>query len=291
MPALAVTEHGNMFSTIVFHDAARKKGIKPIIGCEVYVAPGRPADEERHARRDRQPPGAAGRERTRATTTSSSWCRPATRRASTTSRASTRSCWPQHARGLIGLSSCLKGEVADGHPHGAGTARACRRPPRTATSSGAGNFFLEMQYQGIEEQRKVNQGLVPIARDLGLPLVCTNDVHYLRQDDHKPHDILLCIGTGKTVNDEQRLRYHGDQFYLKTPEEMRASSASSPTRSPTRCGSPSAARSTSTERCTTCRTSRCPAGFTPRRLLRARRRGRDSTCACRGCASWPSRAC
>ncbi len=77
-----------------------------------------------------------------------------------------------------------------------------------------------MQYQGIEEQRAVNNGLVPLARDLGLSLVCTNDVHYLRRDDFKPHDILLCIGTGKSVAERERLRYYGDQFYLKSPEEM-----------------------------------------------------------------------
>ena len=77
-----------------------------------------------------------------------------------------------------------------------------------------------MQYQGIDEQQVVNVGLQPIAKDLGLQLVVTNDVHYLQNSDFKPHDILLCIGTGKTVNDADRLRYHGDQFYLKTAEEM-----------------------------------------------------------------------
>src|SRR5262249_24254795 len=82
--------------------------------------------------------------------------------------------------------------------------------------------FLEMQYQGIEEQKVVNRGILPLAKELNLPLVCTNDVHYLRQGDHQPHDILLCIGTGKTVNDAQRLRYTGDQFFLKTPEQMAA---------------------------------------------------------------------
>ena len=79
-----------------------------------------------------------------------------------------------------------------------------------------------MQYQGIEEQKIVNRGIVPLARELDLPLVATNDVHYLRQGDYQPHDVLLCIGTGKTVNDAQRLRYHGDQFFLKTAEQMAA---------------------------------------------------------------------
>ena len=87
---------------------------------------------------------------------------------------------------------------------------------------GPNNFFLEMQYQGIEEQKTVIKGIVPLARELNLPLIATNDVHYLRQGDYQPHDILLCIGTGKTVNDAQRLRYTGDQFFLKTAEQMAA---------------------------------------------------------------------
>ena len=125
----------------------------------------------------------------------------------------------QHAAGLIGLSSCLKGEVATeirtDQPD-----RAVRAAATFRDILGANNFFLEMQYQGIEEQRKVNSGLPRIARELNLQLVCTNDVHYLRHGDHRPHDILLCIGTGKTANDADRLRYHGDQFYLKSPEQM-----------------------------------------------------------------------
>src|SRR4030095_11572967 len=83
-------------------------------------------------------------------------------------------------------------------------------------------FFLEIQYQGIDEQKTVIKGIVPLARELNLPLIATNDVHYLRQGDYQPHDILLCIGTGKTVNDAQRLRYTGDQFFLKTAEQMAA---------------------------------------------------------------------
>ena len=127
----------------------------------------------------------------------------------------------QHARGLIGLSSCLKGEVATGL-RTEQVARARDAAAAYRDILGPGNFFLELQYQGIEEQRKVNLGLPGLASDLGLQMVVTNDVHYLRQDDAKPHDILLCIGTGKSVDDTHRLRYHGDQFYLKTPQEMAA---------------------------------------------------------------------
>src|SRR5207244_6245214 len=87
---------------------------------------------------------------------------------------------------------------------------------------GPGNFFLEMQWHGIEEQRIVNRGIPAIARDLGLDLVCTNDVHYLRESDAQPHDVLLCIGTGKAFSDPKRLRYEARQFFLKSPDEMAA---------------------------------------------------------------------
>ena len=219
-PALAVTEHGNLFSSVIFHDQARKRGIKPILGCEVYVATG--------SRHDRSgTPGATNNHlvllaenRTgyhnliklvSAGYTEGFYYKPRI----------DKELLSQHAHGLIGLSSCLKGEVATGlrleQPLKARKAAAAFRD-----ILGSGNFFLEMQYQGIEEQRTVNTGLQPIARDLGLPVVCTNDVHYLKQEDHRPHDVLLCIGTGKNVSDERRLRYHGDQFYLKSPDEMRA---------------------------------------------------------------------
>jgi DNA polymerase-3 subunit alpha len=218
MGALAVTEHGNMFSAVVFHDAARKRGIKPILGCEVYVAPGSRLDKS----------GTIGETANHlvllaetaegfrnlihlvsAGYTEGFYYKPRIDKA----------LLAAHSKGLIGLSSCLKGEVASEI-----RAEQARRAMAAAATYrdilGDGNFFLEMQFQGIDEQRIVNTGLLPIARDLALPLVCTNDVHYLRQNDHKPHDILLCIGTGKSVNDAQRLRYHGDQFFLKTGAEM-----------------------------------------------------------------------
>jgi DNA polymerase-3 subunit alpha len=218
MPALAVTEHGNMFSSVVFHDAAKKRGIKPILGCEVYVAPG--------SRFDRS--GTIGETANHlvllaetnegyknliklvsAGFTEGFYYKPRIDKA----------LLAQHSRGLIGLSSCLKGEIACEI-----RAEQARKAVAAAAAFrdilGDGNFFLEMQYQGIDEQRVVNNGLLPIARDLHMPLVCTNDVHYLREGDSKPHDILLCIGTAKSVNDAQRLRYHGDQFFLKSAAQM-----------------------------------------------------------------------
>ena len=218
MPALAVTEHGNMFSSVMFHDAARKRGVNPILGCEVYVAPG--------DRRDKSgTPGETANhlvllaeneqgfknliKLVSSGYTEGFYYKPRI----------DKQLLARHAEGLIGLSSCLKGEVACG-------IRAEQMPKALAAAAqyrdilGKGNFFLEMQFQGIEEQRIVNNGLLPIARDLEMPLVVTNDVHYLRHGDHKPHDILLCIGTGKSVNDENRLKYHGDQFFLKTAAQM-----------------------------------------------------------------------
>jgi DNA polymerase III subunit alpha len=220
MPAAAITEHGNMFSSIVFHDQARKRGINPILGCEVYVAPG-----DRRTRSGT--PGETANHlvllaETRegyhnliklvsAGYTEGFYYKPRI----------DKDLLAQHATGLIGLSSCLKGEVATGI-RSEQQQKALQAAAAYRDILGPNNFFLEMQYQGIEEQQVVNVGLQPIARDLHLNLVVTNDVHYLQNSDYKPHDILLCIGTGKTVADEDRLKYHGDQFYLKTAEEMAA---------------------------------------------------------------------
>ena len=218
MPALAVTEHGNMFSAVTFHDTARKKGVKPILGCEVYVAPG-------DRRTKSGTPGETANHLVLLAETNEGFHNLIKLVSSGYTEGFyykpriDKDLLAQHSKGLIGLSSCLKGEVAEG------IYKDRLEKARTAAATyrdilGPDNFFLELQYQGLDEQKVVNRGLPGIARDLGLPLVCTNDVHYLREDDYKPHDILLCIGTGKSVNDADRLRYHGDQFFLKTPEAM-----------------------------------------------------------------------
>jgi DNA polymerase-3 subunit alpha len=220
MSAVAVTEHGNLFSSVLFHDHARARGIKPILGCEVYVAPG-----SRHTKS-----GNIGETQNHlvllaetkegyhnliklvsAGYTEGFYYKPRI----------DKDLLSRHARGLIGLSSCLKGEVAEGLSR-----RQERRALEAAASYrdilGSGNFFLEMQWHGIEDQRTVNSGLPMLARELDLPLVCTNDVHYLREADAHAHDVLLCIGTGKAFSDPKRLRYEAKQFFLKTPEEMMA---------------------------------------------------------------------
>ncbi|MBE3072087.1 MAG: DNA polymerase III subunit alpha, partial [Acidobacteria bacterium] len=220
MRALAVTEHGNMFSAIAFHDRAKARGIKPILGCEAYVAPGSrlvkggPIGEAANhlvllAETDEGYRNLV--KLVSAGYTEGFYYRPRI----------DKDLLAAHARGLIGLSGCLKGEI----PSELRADQERRALDAAATYRdilGAGNFFLELQDQGIAEQRTVNAGLLRVARDLNLPLVCTNDVHYLHRTDAKPHDILLCIGTGKTVTDPDRMRYHGEEFYLKTAGEMAA---------------------------------------------------------------------
>jgi DNA polymerase-3 subunit alpha len=207
-----------MFSSVIFHDHAKKRGVKPILGCEVYVAPG-----SRHTKSGS--PGETNNHLVLLAETNEGYHNLI----KLVSAGYTEGFYykpridkdllAQHAKGLIGLSSCLKGEVATEIRTGR-ERKALDAAAQFRDILGAGNFFLEMQYQGIEDQLVVNKGLVPIARELNMPLVGTNDVHYLTQADHHPHDILLCIGTASTVNDRDRMRYHGDQFYLKTPAEM-----------------------------------------------------------------------
>jgi DNA polymerase-3 subunit alpha len=218
MPAIAVTEHGNMFSSVIFHDHARARGLNPILGCEVYVAPG--------DRQDRSGvPGATQNhlvllaenlegyhnliKLVSAGYTEGFYYKPRIDKA----------LLAQHSKGLIGLSSCLKGEVAEGLSHQQ-ERKAIEAAAAYRDILGPNNFFLEMQWHGIEEQRVVNSGLPGIAKDLGLPMICTNDVHYLKAADAHPHDILLCIGTAKAFSDPKRLRYDAKQFFLKTADEM-----------------------------------------------------------------------
>src|SRR5579871_69868 len=220
MPAVAVTEHGNMFSSVIFHDEARKRGVKPILGCEVYVAPGDRKDKS-------GTPGETANHLVLLAETNEGYHNLIKLVSSGYTEGFyykpriDKDLLARHAKGLIGLSSCLKGEVAEGLSH------AQEKKARDAAAAykdilGAENFFLEMQWHGIDEQRIVNGGIPAIAKDLGLGLVCTNDVHYVRETDAHPHDILLCIGTGKAFTDPKRLRYEARQFFLKTPEEMAA---------------------------------------------------------------------
>jgi DNA polymerase-3 subunit alpha len=220
MPAIAVTEHGNLFSSVMFHDHARARGLNPILGCEVYVAPGsrltksgNPGETQNHLILLAE--NLEGYHNliklVSAGYTEGFYYKPRI----------DHDLLAQHAKGLIGLSSCLKGEVAEGlwkHQD----QRALEAAATYRDILGPDNFFLEMQWHGIDEQKTVNTALPAMARDLGLQLVCTNDVHYLRETDAHPHDILLCIGTGKAFSDPKRLRYDAKQFFLKTQDDIAA---------------------------------------------------------------------
>src|SRR5262250_952686 len=184
MPAIAVTEHGNLFSSVIFHDHARARGLNPILGCEVYVAPGsrltksgNPGETQNHLVLLAE--NLEGYHNliklVSSGYTEGFYYKPRI----------DKDLLAQHSKGLIGLSSCLKGEVATGIRTDQAR-KALEAAGRFRDILGPENFFLEMQYQGIEEQRLVNKGLLPIARELGLPLVATNDVHYLKHTDQHP---------------------------------------------------------------------------------------------------------
>src|SRR5919107_2026159 len=184
MPALAITEHGNMFSSIIFHDQARKRGINPILGCEVYVAPG--------DRRTRSGvPGETANHLVLLAETKEGYHNLIKLVSSGYTEGFyykpriDKDLLAQHSKGLIGLSSCLKGEVATGLSHSQ-ERKAVEAAAQYRDILGPENFFLEMQWHGIEEQRLVNSGIPAIARDLKLNMVCTNDVHYLKESDHHP---------------------------------------------------------------------------------------------------------
>src|SRR5712671_918362 len=218
MPAIAVTEHGNMFSSVIFHDRAVERGIKPILGCEVYVAPGSRLTKSGN-------PGETANHLVLLAETNEGYHNLIKLVSSGYTEGFyykpriDKELLAQHSRGLIGLSSCLKGEVAEGLSHQQ-ERKAVEAAGAYRDILGAGNFCLEMQWHGIEDQRVVNTGLPAIARDLNLPLICTNDVHYVRETDAHPHDILLCIGTGKAYSDPKRMRYESRNFFLKTAEQM-----------------------------------------------------------------------
>src|SRR4029078_1076853 len=184
MPAVGVTEHGNMFSSVIFHDHARQRGVKPILGCEVYVAPG-----SRHAKNGN--PGETANHLILLAETNEGYHNLI----KLVSAGYTEGFYykpridkellAQHASGLIGLSSCLKGEIASEIRTGR-ERRALEAAAQFRDILGAGNMFLEMQYQGIEDQLVVNKGLLPIAREPNMPVVGTNDLHYLTQADYPP---------------------------------------------------------------------------------------------------------
>ena len=219
MKSLAITDHGVMYGVIDFYKAAKEVGIKPILGCEVYVAP--------CSRFDKQPGESESRYYHLVLLAENNTGYKNLMKI--VSRGFTEGFYykprvdyevlEQFHEGIIALSACLAGEVQRYLARGMYEA-SCEAAKRYEGIFGKGNFFLELQDHGIPEQKYVNPQLIRMSQELGIDLVCTNDVHYTYAQDADAHDILLCIQTGKKVTDENRMRYDGGQYYLKSPEEM-----------------------------------------------------------------------
>jgi DNA polymerase III subunit alpha len=217
MPAVAVTDHGNLFAAANFYHQATTHGVKPIIGCEVYVAPdnhkNRGADAERSNHLVLLCENEEGyRNLIQLVSTGfleGFYYKPRV----------DHELLARHSKGLIALSACLRGEVADAlltEKYDQARANAYR----LRDIFGKGNFFLEVQDQGLEIETRINRDLVNLSRETGIPLVATNDCHYLTQADSHAQEVLMCIQTGKTMSDGARMKFATDQFYFKTAEEM-----------------------------------------------------------------------
>lgn len=220
MDSMAITDHGVMYGVIDFYRAAKANGIKPILGCEVYVAPGSRFDKE----------SGAGDERYYHLILLAENNTGYANLMKIVSKGFVEGFYykprvdyevlSRYSEGIICLSACLAGEVQRFLARNLYD-EACKAALRYEEIFGKGNFFLELQDHGIPEQKMVNQLLVKMHRELDIDLVATNDIHYTYAEDAEPHDVLLCIQTGKKVADEDRMRYEGGQYYCKSEEEMR----------------------------------------------------------------------
>ena len=220
--ACAITDHGVMYGAIDFYRACKAAGVKPIIGCEVYVTPqGRSRFDKVHEldAESRHLVLLCENEegyRNLSYLVSAAW----TEGFYIKPRIDLE-LLRQHSGGLIALSACLAGEIPRRLRNGEYD-NAKRYALELAELFGPDRFYLELQDHGIPEQRAVNQGILRIHQETGIPMVCTNDAHYLRREDAEAHDVLLCIQTGKTIDDENRMRYEPRNFYLRSGEEMEA---------------------------------------------------------------------
>ena len=221
MDSMAITDHGVMYGVIDFYKAARAAGIKPILGCEVYVAPGSRFDKETGAGEDRYYHLILLAENNTGYSNLTKIVSKGFVDGFYYKPRVDYEVLERYSEGIICLSACLAGEVQKYLARGLYD-EACKSALHYQEIFGKGNFFLELQDHGIYEQRLVNQQLVRMSRELGIDLVATNDIHYTYAEDAEAHDILLCIQTGKKVSDEDRMRYEGGQFYCKSEEEMRA---------------------------------------------------------------------
>ena len=227
--SVAMTDHGNIYGAGHFFDAAKKAGVKPILGCELYIsqnedhrAPGE-GDENNHllvlAENEE-----GYRNLIRITSEASLhgfYRKP---------RVSKRYL-AEHAQGLIGFSGCLSGELCEAllgesKYKGLGAEERYVAARKVAQQYedifGKGNFFLEIQDQGLEQEKKIHEALFRLERELGIPMVATNDSHYLCGEDSHAHDVMLCVQTGSKVHDAERMRFDSDQFFVKSADEMGA---------------------------------------------------------------------
>jgi DNA polymerase-3 subunit alpha len=223
MPACAITDHGNMFGAVEFYNAMKSVGVKPVIGCEMYVAYGSRLDKT--SVEDQQADAGSNNhlivlaandtgyknlvKLVSAGYTEGFYYKPRI----------DKELLREHREGLIVLSSCLKGEVSQSLA-GGNYAKARDAALQYKEILGAENFFLEIQDHGIPDQQKIVPMMARLGEEVGLELVATNDSHYLSRDDAFAHEVLLCIGTGKTLGDEKRMKFYSDDFYVKGPDEM-----------------------------------------------------------------------
>src|SRR5579872_1852579 len=234
MPAVAVTDHGNLFAAESFYRKAKTRGVKPIIGCEVYVAKGSRLDRGESSQRDAAngrsdstaEPGQRGLNHLVLLCENAEGYRNLIKLVSSGFLEGfyykpriDYDLLAKHSQGLIALSACLKGAVTENLVE--------ERPDEAREAAyrlrdifGKGNFFLEIQDQGLEIEKRVNPKIVALSRETGIPLVATNDCHYLKHSDSHAQEVLLCIQTGKTMSDTHRMKFATDQFFFKTAEEM-----------------------------------------------------------------------
>jgi DNA polymerase III subunit alpha len=221
MPAVAITDHGNLFGAVDFYRQATKAGLKPIIGCEVYVAPGSRFDRKQDLETEEASFHLILLARDN---------RGYRNLVNLVTKAYTEGFYykprididllEQYSGGLIGLSACLKGEIPY-FLHRGMLDRAREKALKYKHILGPENFYLELQDNGLPEQDEVNKKLIELSYELHIPVVATNDCHYMRKEDARAHDVLLCIQTGKTVNDKNRMHFSSESFYFKSPDEMK----------------------------------------------------------------------
>ena len=221
MNSAAITDHGVMFGVIDFYRAAKAAGIKPILGCEVYVAPGSRFDKSSGASEDRYYHLVLLAENQKGDENLTKIVSRGFVEGYYYKPRVDMELLEEFHEGIIALSACLAGEVQK-NLHRGMYEEAKAAAFRYEKIFGKGNFFLELQDHGMQEQANVNQQLLRLSQDTGIELVATNDVHYTYAEDEKPHDILLCIQTGKKLADEDRMRYEGGQYYVKSEEQMKA---------------------------------------------------------------------